>query len=58
MVILHAIEAWRLKKEYFIKIHYLAGYRCALNDFPKYNRAIFGVPLFLIHKALNKPING
>ncbi|OAI22157.1 glycosyltransferase [Methylomonas koyamae] len=54
MVILHAIEAWRLKKEYFIKIHYLAGYRGALNDFPEYNRAIFGVPPFLIVQSIKQ----
>lgn len=54
MAILHAIEAWRLKKAYFIKIHYLAGFRGALNDFAEYKRTIFGIPPFLLTQCLKQ----
>lgn len=54
MAILHAVEAWRLRRRYFLKVHFLAGYRCALNEFPIYSRNYFGVPPFLITQGMRQ----
>jgi glycosyltransferase involved in cell wall biosynthesis len=46
MAVLHAVEAWRLHRRYFLKLHYLAGIR-KRHELPAYERALFGVPPFL-----------
>ena len=47
MVVLHAVESWRLSRRYFLKLHYLAGIR-KRHDQPTYERTIFGVPPFML----------
>lgn len=54
MAILHGVESWRLKRRYFLKLHYLAGLRKGLYDLPNYSRGFFGVPSFLIRQALGQ----
>lgn len=48
MAILHAVEPWRIRRHYFLEVHFLAGYRGAVNDFPVYDRTYLGIPPFLI----------
>lgn len=47
MVVLHSVEAWRLKRRYFVRLHYLAGIR-KRHELPAHERTVFGVPLFMI----------
>lgn len=46
MAVRHAVEAWRLHRRYFLKLHYLAGIR-KRHELPAYRRALFGAPPFL-----------
>lgn len=46
MTVRHAVEAWRLHRRYFLKLHYLAGIR-KRHELPAYRRALFGAPPFL-----------
>ncbi|MHB1213708.1 MAG: glycosyltransferase family 2 protein [Thiobacillus sp.] len=54
MTVDHGVEAWRLHKQYFLRLHYLAGVRKGLHEFPEYSRTLFGVPPFLIMQALRQ----
>lgn len=46
MVVDHFVETWRLKRSYFLKLHYLAGIRTARHDERAFARTLFGVPVF------------
>lgn len=50
MAIWHGVESWRLKRRYFLKLHYLAGLRKGLHDLPDYPCGPIGAPLFLIRQ--------
>lgn len=54
MAILHAVEPWRIQRIYFVKVHFLAGYRGALYDFPAYNRTLLGIPPFLVSQIIRQ----
>lgn len=54
MAVFHFVEAWRLRRAYFIKLHYRGGVREGLHELPDYPRAIMGIPLFMIRKALDQ----
>jgi succinoglycan biosynthesis protein ExoM len=56
MAILHGVENWRLKRRYFLKLHFLAGVRKGLHDLPDYPSGLAGVPLFLVRQALGQAI--
>ncbi len=48
MVVRHFVEPWRLKRSYFLKLHYRAGIRAGRHDLPTCASTFFGVPRFLI----------
>ncbi|WFP50967.1 glycosyltransferase [Methylomonas sp. EFPC3] len=52
MVVLHSVEAWRLKRRYFLKLHFVSGYKNAYNQTAEFPRSYFGVPPFLIFKTI------
>lgn len=52
MVVRHAVETWRLKRRYFIKLHYLAGLRHGKFALPTYSKTIFGIPPFMLTQFL------
>jgi len=54
MVVDHFVEPWRLKRGYFLKLHYRAGVRYGRNELPAYERRIFGVPPFLVTQFLRQ----
>ncbi|MBT9591241.1 MAG: glycosyltransferase family 2 protein [Thiobacillus sp.] len=54
MAVDHGVEAWRLRKHYFLRLHYLAGMRKGLHEYPDYPHKLFGVPPFLIMQALRQ----
>ncbi len=47
MCVLHDIEPWRLRRSYFLKLHYQSGYRYGLHELPAYGRTFLGMPPFL-----------
>lgn len=53
MAIFHLVEKQRLKKSYFIRLHYKAGWKEGRWQLPHYQgRTVLGVPLFLPVQAL------
>jgi len=56
MAVDHGVEPWRLTRRYFLRLHYLAGVRKGLHEFPDYERKLFGVPPFLIGQVLRQGI--
>lgn len=58
MVVLHAVEAWRLKRRYFLKLHYRAGLRHGQYQMqlPSYPRQILRLPPFLVVQFLRQTL--
>lgn len=54
MVVKHHVEAWRLRRGYFLKLHFTSGLKKALHELPTYDNSILGVPPFLISQFLKK----
>ncbi|HBU28871.1 MAG: glycosyltransferase [Thiobacillus sp. GWE1_62_9] len=52
MIVLHAVEEWRLTRSYFLKLHYRAGLRQGQFRMPDYSRKLLGVPPFLVGQFL------
>jgi glycosyltransferase involved in cell wall biosynthesis len=50
MVVEHFVEAWKLKRRYFIKLHFIAGMRFGRYDTGEYEHTIIGVPLFMLRQ--------
>jgi glycosyltransferase involved in cell wall biosynthesis len=54
MRIIHLVEPWRLKKRYFLRLHYLAGLREGQYRLPDYPNKVFGIPPFLIAQFIKQ----
>jgi len=54
MAVIHAVEPWRLKRRYFLKLHYRAGKRYGLYEMPDYSRTVLGMPPFLIAQVIRQ----
>jgi len=52
MVVEHFVDGWKLKRGYFLKLHYRAGLRHGLHELPGFARALLGVPPFLVVQFL------
>lgn len=52
MMVEHFIESCRLKRSYFLRLHYASGFSTGLNEFPGYPREIAGVPMFLFPQVV------
>lgn len=52
MVVLHAVEAWRLKRRYFLKLHFISGFKGTFNNENTYANTYFGIPPFLVLQAI------
>lgn len=52
MMVLHSVEPWRLKRSYFLRLHYHAGVRAGQYQISKQHKTIFGIPPFLIRQFL------
>lgn len=57
MAVLHSVEAWRLTRRYFLKLHYLAGVR-KRHDMPAYPRTVLGIPPFMYAQFLRHLLRG
>lgn len=53
MIVLHAVEEWRLTRSYFLKLHYRAGLRQGQFRMPVFQKTFFGVPPFLVSQFLS-----
>ncbi|MBX9715898.1 MAG: glycosyltransferase family 2 protein, partial [Burkholderiaceae bacterium] len=54
MAVWHSVEPWRLKRGYFLSLHYRAGKRQAELELPGYARTILGVPPFLVVQLMRQ----
>jgi glycosyltransferase involved in cell wall biosynthesis len=54
MVIEHLIDDWKLRRKYFLTLHYLAGKKAGAWEGSDYERAFCGVPPFMIAQALRQ----
>lgn len=52
MAVEHFVEPWRLKRAYFIKLHYRAGIRIGRYQLPTYPQNFLGIPPFLVSQFL------
>lgn len=52
MAVWHGVEPWRLRRRYFLKLHYRAGQRHGRYTLPNYPRSMFGIPPFLVSQFL------
>ena len=48
MTVHHAIDSWKLKRRYFVRLHYKAGIRFGQFSLPDFKKTIMGIPPFLI----------
>lgn len=51
MAILHGVENWKLRRAYFLRLHYLAGVRAGRHALPDYPHTLLGMPPFLLGQA-------
>jgi glycosyltransferase involved in cell wall biosynthesis len=56
MAVLHAVEPWRLKRSYFLRLHYRAGLRQGQHILPDFPRTVWGMPPFLIAQFLRQAV--
>lgn len=56
MGVLHAVEAWRLTRGYFLKLHYRAGLRQGKYQLPTYPTTFLGMPPFLVNQFIRQSI--
>lgn len=54
MVVEHCVEAWRLRRRYFLRLHYTSGLRAGMYSTQVSGRTFLGVPLYLYRQAANQ----
>ena len=57
MAVLHSVDTWRLKRNYFLSLHYRAGRRRGRFELPDYPRKVFGLPPFMLAQLLQQGWN-
>ena len=57
MAVLHSVDTWRLKRKYFLSLHYRAGRRRGRFELPDYPRKVFGIPPFMLAQLLQQGWN-
>lgn len=48
MAVSHFVEPWRLKRGYFLRLHYRAGFRQGKFQSPDYEKTVLGIPPFML----------
>lgn len=54
MLVEHFVEPWRLRRSYFLKLHYAAGRRVGQFQSDDYPNSVLGVPPFMVALALRQ----
>lgn len=54
MAIDHMLETWKLRRRYFLELHYAAGRRKGLYEERTYAKTVAGIPSFMITIALKQ----
>lgn len=53
MAVWHSVDGWKLKRRYFLKLHYQAGLRKAQFGMPDFPARILGMPPFMLRQLFN-----
>lgn len=53
MAVWHSVDGWKLKRRYFLKLHYQAGLRKAQFGMPDFPARILGMPPFMLSQLFN-----
>jgi glycosyltransferase involved in cell wall biosynthesis len=48
MAVWHGVDAWRLTRSYFLRLHYRSGRRRGQLELPTYPRTVLGLPPFMV----------
>jgi len=48
MSVLHAVDAWKLKRGYFLRLHFVAGKKYGRYEIPELQGPVFGAPWFMV----------
>jgi glycosyltransferase involved in cell wall biosynthesis len=51
MLVNHYVEEWKLKRRYFLRLHFKAGIKSGRYSTGKYERAVMGVPPFMLSQV-------
>ena len=54
MEVLHRVESWRIKRRYFLYLHYRSGFRYGQYRIQEYPKTLFGAPRFLFGQLLRQ----
>lgn len=54
MVVEHHVDEWRLKRSYFLRLHFIAGRKYGQFETGEYARSLFGVPPFMVGHAVRQ----
>ncbi len=52
MTVEHYVDEWRLRRRYFLKLHFVAGRKHGQFQTGDYPRTFYGVPPFMFHQAI------
>ena len=52
MVVEHYVDEWRLKRGYFLKLHFISGRKHGQFQTPDYPNTLLGVPPFMLSQAM------
>jgi glycosyltransferase involved in cell wall biosynthesis len=56
MTVLHDVEDWRLRRSYFLRLHFRGGRRYGRYELPDYPRLLLGVPPFMLRQGLQQAL--
>ena len=56
MIVKHHIDSWKIKRSYFLKLHFSAGTKHGRYELEKYSNSICGVPLYLFNQAVTQTL--
>jgi len=48
MAVLHSVDAWKLKRRYFINLHFVSGKKYGQYEMENFKRNVLGVPPFML----------
>jgi glycosyltransferase involved in cell wall biosynthesis len=54
MVVDHFVEEWKIKRRYFLKLHFIAGIKYGRYVTGEYERTVMGVPPFMFRQVLRQ----
>jgi glycosyltransferase involved in cell wall biosynthesis len=54
MLVDHFVEEWKIKRRYFLKLHFLAGIKYGRYATGEYKRTVMGVPPFMLRQVFQQ----